>query len=100
MRGSLELNVRSFFEKVFTYGAFIWLMTRAGVTLMAATLFGGVLVFGVRLAQVYLPGRSAEITDVIILVAAAAVMRLMGEDPQYLHEEDSRPTQSGQRHSR
>jgi VanZ family protein len=39
--------------------------------------FGGVLVFGLRLLQVYLPGRSAEITDVILLLMLAAMMKLI-----------------------
>lgn len=81
MQGSVKVNVRSFFEKVFTYGALIWLITRAGCSLSAATGIGSVLVLGLRLSQVFLPGRSAEITDVIMLLILAVVMKMMGEDP-------------------
>ena len=80
MQGSIAVNVRSFLEKAFSYGALIWLMTRAGCTLVVATGLGGTLVLGLRLAQMFLPGRSAEITDLIILLSLAVVMKVMGED--------------------
>ncbi len=41
---------------------------------------GGGLVLGLRLIQVYLPGRSAEITDAIMLLLLAAGLKLMGEE--------------------
>lgn len=81
MQGSVEVNIRSFFEKVFSYGALLWLTARAGCKfVLAASLTGG-LVLCLRLGQVFLPGRSGEITDVIMLLMLAVVMKLMGEDP-------------------
>ena len=82
--GSIATNVSSFFEKAFTYGALTWLFVRAGCSLGIATLLGGSLVLCLRLEQVYLPGRSAEITDVFILMILAAMMKLMSEDPSGL----------------
>ena len=79
--GSVATNVSSFFEKAFTYGALTWLLNRAGCSLRTATLGGGSLVLCLRLAQVYLPGRSAEITDLFMLMILAAMMKLMAEDP-------------------
>ena len=81
MFGSLATNVSSFFEKTFTYGTLTWLLVRTGCSLRAATLLGGLLVLCLRLEQVYLPGRSAEITDVVILLILAALMKLMSGDP-------------------
>jgi hypothetical protein len=69
--------IRVFFEKAFFYGGMIWLLVRAGLSIGAATACGTVLVFGLRLLQVYLPGRSAEITDAILLVMLAAMMKLI-----------------------
>jgi len=71
----------SFFEKAFTYGTLTWLLVRAGCSLRTATVLGGLLVLCLRMEQVYLPGRSAEITDVLILVILAAMMKLMPYDP-------------------
>jgi hypothetical protein len=79
MRGSITVNIQSLLEKAFTYGAMIWLMTRSGCTLMVATCLGSTLVLGLRLSQVFLPGRSAEITDVVILLSLAVVMKVIGD---------------------
>ena len=80
MEGSLEVGIPSFFEKVFTYGSLIWLMNRAGCPLSIATVLGGTLVLCLGLAQVNVPGQSAEITDLVVLLILAAVMKLMAED--------------------
>ena len=80
IQGSIEVSIRSFLEKIFTYGALIWLMTRAGFKLILSASLGGALVLGLRLSQVFLPGRPAEITDVIMLLMLALVMKSMGED--------------------
>ncbi len=69
--------VRVFFEKAFLYGAMIWLLSRAGLSIGIAAVCGGVLVFGLRLLQVYLPGRSAEITDAVLLLMLAGMMKLI-----------------------
>jgi len=82
--GSIATNVSSFFEKAFTYGALTWLLVRAGCSLRTAALLGGALVLCLRLQQVYLPGRSAEITDLFMLMIFAAIMKLMSEDPSGL----------------
>ena len=81
MQGSVTTNISSFFEKAFTYGTLIWLFCRAGCTWRTATLVGGALVLCLRLGQVYIPGRSAEITDVVMLLTLAAMMKLMSENP-------------------
>ena len=63
-------------------GCLVWLIARAGGSWAFAWASAGVLVFGLRLSQVYLPGRSAEITDVVLLLIVAAIMKLMSEDLQ------------------
>jgi hypothetical protein len=75
-------GIAPFFEKIFTYGCLVWLLGRAGCSWLAATISGAILVFVLRLMQVYLPGRSAEITDVILLLSAAIAMKVMAEDPR------------------
>ena len=79
LQGSMQVAVLSFFEKVFTYGCLVWLLTRVGFSWLSATACGAALVMTLRLAQVYLPGRSAEITDVIMLVIVAGIMKLISE---------------------
>lgn len=73
---STDTAIRVFFEKAFYYGGMIWLLVRAGLPIGAVAAGGAVLVFGLRLLQVYLPGRSAEITDATLLLMLAAMMKL------------------------
>jgi VanZ family protein len=80
MEGPLDVSIPSFFEKVFTYGTLIWLINRAGWSLSIATGLGGSLVLCMGLAQVNLPGQSAEITDLIILLILAVFIKLIAED--------------------
>jgi VanZ family protein len=81
MEGSIEVNVRSMFAKVFTYGSLLWLLTRSGLGPGAATTFSAAMVLALRYAQTYLPGRSAEITDCLIVLILAMVMRLVPDQP-------------------
>jgi VanZ family protein len=80
MRGGIEVNIQPFFEKVFTYGAMLWLLGRAGWPLGASTVSVAALVLALRYAEIYLPGRSAEITDFVIVLMIATVIKLVPEE--------------------
>lgn len=80
LHGSIGVNVQSFLEKTFLYGSLVWLAMRAGFSWRSAVLACGVLVFGLRLLQVYIPGRSAEISDVIILLIIGSVIGLLDRE--------------------
>ncbi|MBY0341750.1 MAG: VanZ family protein [Rhodocyclaceae bacterium] len=66
MHGSIGVNVQSFCEKSALYGGMIWLLARGGFSLAVATLLTAGLLFACSYMQIFLPGRSAEITDVLI----------------------------------
>jgi VanZ family protein len=72
-------GTRSFLEKSFTYGALLWLWTRAGLPWAMVTIAMALLELGLRFAQTWLPGRSAEVTDAIMVLMLAAVMKLVDE---------------------
>jgi len=74
-------GARSFLEKAFTYGTLVWLVVRAGFRLGPAALWTAALVLVIRVTQIYLPGRSAEISDAIITLLLAGLMRLLNENP-------------------
>ena len=80
LHGSIPVNIQSFFEKSFQYGGLLWLAQRAGCTYRLALLVGGGLVLGLHFLQVYLPGRSAEISDVLILLIMGGLIKVMDED--------------------
>jgi len=82
MRGSVEGNIRAFFEKVFTYGTLTWLIARAGTKFIIAVCVSTGLVLCLRVSQVFLPLRSAEITDPIMVLILAGVMIQMRENPR------------------
>jgi VanZ family protein len=67
--------------KFFLYGATVWMVREAGVSLgIAASGVGGLLIAG-ECAQRYLPGRVAESTDPILAVIAACVIVWLKDRP-------------------
>jgi VanZ family protein len=79
MIGPLNGAIISFFEKVFVYGCLIWLLVRSGCSWLSSTVWGVTLVMALRLIQIYLPGRSAEITDAIMVLIIAGIMKLISD---------------------
>ena len=77
MQGSIDVDVRSFFEKFFLYGGLIWLLAEAGLATRLSTLLVTATVLGASFAQVFIPGRSAEITDAILALATGEFIRAL-----------------------
>jgi hypothetical protein len=84
--GPIGAAVISFFEKVFVYGCLVWLLMRSGWSWLSSTVWATSLVLALRLIQVYLPGRSAEVTDAVMVLIIAGIMRLIS-DPGSDHGE-------------
>ena len=74
MGGSLSKNVTSFLEKFFLYGSLIWLSIEVGWSLWLATLLVALFLLVTSVAETYLPGRSAEITDALMVLMIGLVM--------------------------
>lgn len=74
--GSMETNVRSFLEKSFLYGALLWLLARSGFRFFPAAAMAIGFVAALKWGQTWLPRRSAEITDVLLVAILALVLRL------------------------
>ena len=77
MDGPRESGSRIFLEKTFIYGAFVWLLQRSGLSLTVAALSACALVFCLRLMQTSLPGRSAEITDPLMVLIFSGFLALL-----------------------
>jgi hypothetical protein len=75
--GSLSVNLVSFLEKCFVYGALVWLLARSGVRLGIAAAGAAAFVLALHVAQTYLPGRSAEITDPLLVLLLAGAMAVL-----------------------
>jgi VanZ family protein len=79
MQGSIDLDVRSFCEKFFLYGTLIWLLARAGLRLAVAAFLVATVLLATSLFEVYIPGRSAEITDALIALGVGGIAAVLRE---------------------
>jgi VanZ family protein len=77
---SLEVNYSVLLEKCFWYFALVWLLTRRGSGIVIATALTAVLLALIETAQLWLPGRSAEITDPLLALAAGILIALLGRN--------------------
>ncbi|HET8698798.1 MAG TPA: VanZ family protein [Gammaproteobacteria bacterium] len=75
--GNLELGYTVLFEKAFWYGALVWLGTRAGSSMRAATASTVLLLTAIEVAQQWLPGRSPEITDPLLALGLAVLLHVV-----------------------
>jgi VanZ family protein len=72
--GSVEVNITSFLEKAFLYGALIWLFDKSGLRSALSTILVAMLLFATSWAETFLPGRSAEITDALMALLIGAII--------------------------
>jgi hypothetical protein len=77
IEGSIWTAVPSLMSKFFLYGALVWSLTRSGLRWTTATVGAAAFVFLVHYLQVFLPGRSAEITDCLLVLVAGGMMRAL-----------------------
>jgi glycopeptide antibiotics resistance protein len=62
------------FEKGFLYGGLVWLVYKAGYTRLMSGAIVAVLLASIEVVQVFLPVRSAEITDPLIALLAISLL--------------------------
>lgn len=72
--GSISVNTAALMEKFFLYGSLIWLAAEALFPLWLSTLSVAMLLFATSVAETYLPGRSAEITDAVMAIIIGILM--------------------------
>jgi VanZ family protein len=74
---SLEVNYSILLEKCFWYFSLVWLLTRQGTGILLATGLTTLLVALIEMAQLWLPERSAEITDPMLAFGAGIIVALL-----------------------
>lgn len=67
-------NLGDMFQKCFTYGALVWLLARAGHRTLTATVLAGALVLAIEVLQAWLPGKMADVTDPLLVLAAGGLI--------------------------
>jgi VanZ family protein len=63
--------------KSFLYGSAVWLIKESGCGWLASTLLVAIPLAGVEAMQVWLPGRTAEITDPVLAILMGCGLMLM-----------------------
>ncbi len=74
LHGSMAANTQALANKVFLYSSLIWLITVSGRRHLTAGALVAAGLFVTSMLETHLPGRSAEITDAVIALGAAAVL--------------------------
>lgn len=69
-------NLGDMFYKCFAYGALVWLLVRAGHRALLATIMAGGLVLAVEVLQAWLPGKTGDITDPLLVIAAGGLLAM------------------------
>ena len=88
LHGSMAVNLQSFLQKAFLYGSGLALLTGAGLSLLSASFLEGTILLATSLLETSLAGRSAEITDTVMVFLLAAVCRVsMSRRPPARHED-------------
>ena len=77
INGPISTAVPSLIVKFFLYGTLVWSLAWSGLRWASATIASAALVFSVHYLQIYLPGRSAEITDTLLVLMAATLIRTL-----------------------
>lgn len=72
-----QAGLRVLLEKLYYYGAAVWLLREAGLRLRASVLTVAVLLAAIEIAQVWLPGRTPEITDPILALLSGIGFRAL-----------------------
>lgn len=76
LRAPVETGFLVMIDKFFLYGSLIFLLMRAGLRLWRATLAVALLLLFCSLVEMYLPGRSAGITDALLALMIGTLLRL------------------------
>ena len=79
LRGSIELNYSTLLEKCFWYFSLVWLLARGGWSRATAALGTASLVAAIEIVQMWLPGRSADVTDPLLALAAGLLLAMPRE---------------------
>lgn len=77
LHGSLAVNTQSFMQKIFLYGTGLYLLLDAGLGLIWAALLEGLIILATSLFETMLVGRSAEITDALMVLLLAVIAHVL-----------------------
>jgi len=77
LHGSLQVDVISFCQKFYLYGAVLLLLTQSGIRLRAAVALECGILLITSLLQMFMVRRSAEVTDALLALALGVIYALL-----------------------
>jgi VanZ family protein len=77
MFGSVVVDTLSFLEKFFLYGSLLYLLGKASGRRLPVVVLVAALMLTTSWMETFLPGRSAEITDALMVLAIAVIFTLL-----------------------
>jgi VanZ family protein len=69
-------------EKLFYYGAAVWLLREAGLRLRWSIATAALFLLGIEAAQSHIAGRTPEITDPLLAIMAGFAIRALSQRPK------------------
>ena len=81
--GAVDSYYGTIFGKLFLYSAILWVVRKSGTPWIWALAAPGVVLAAGEFAQCYLPGRTPEITDLVLLAAGAVLLKLADPHNKY-----------------
>ena len=78
LNDNLEVNYSVLLEKCFWYFALIWLLARRGTSVLVSALLVASLLAALEFVQIWIPGRSAEITDPLLALVGGVLLAILG----------------------
>ena len=100
MRGSIGVAMQAFCQKFYEYGGLIWLLGRCGVILPIGTALTAVLLLVTSVAECWLPGRSAEITDAAMAMVIGGAFAMLRQAARARAVEILPPDAAAREHAR
>jgi len=79
LSGSINVAMQAFCQKFYEYGGLIWLLGRCGIILPIGTLLTAALLLATSMAERWLPGRTAEITDAAMALVIGGAFAMLSD---------------------
>ena len=100
MGGSMNVAMQAFCQKFYEYGGLIWLLGRCGIALPIGTALTAALLLATSIAECWLPGRSAEITDAAMAAVIGAAFAMLRHAAGRPAGAAARPNDAAREHAR
>ena len=75
LEGAMLINLRALLERIFLYAALLWLVTGMGRSLWQGALVLALFVVSLEVAQMFIAGRNADMTEAVWVMLTAVVLR-------------------------